>query len=292
MILADKLKEKRGFIPDDMVIIEATPVYNAFVKPYIQGGNSNMAFDNIGCCSPSFSHFWIEWSQLHRNKNLVVDNGISFLNRGLRTAIECYSERVVNNGCSLLDDKKCDIKLCDGGWIILGNGCSSDGEDFYLPIPCEVVMSIDSAGEIIDSDYLSVEEYGIKEYFNDELIRPLFNQLTMMIAYVFAFANCKNVELIEKSWPDKIQKKRIKTGKLPLVSYRQVVISTISGKKIDITNHDGQHSSPALHLMRGHFKDFSNGRGLFGKYNGKYWWNQSMRGDKESGIISKTYKVI
>jgi hypothetical protein len=29
----------------------------------------------------------------------------------------------------------------------------------------------------------------------------------------------------------------------------------------------------ALHIMRGHFKDYREGRGLFGKVHGMWWWD-------------------
>lgn len=47
----------------------------------------------------------------------------------------------------------------------------------------------------------------------------------------------------------------------------------------------------ALHICRGHFKDFSQGNGLFGKNKGLYWWDQHMRGDESAGLVIKDYNI-
>ena len=49
--------------------------------------------------------------------------------------------------------------------------------------------------------------------------------------------------------------------------------------------------SKALHICRGHFKDFSQGKGLFGKNKGLYWWEQHMRGDESAGLVIKDYDI-
>lgn len=49
--------------------------------------------------------------------------------------------------------------------------------------------------------------------------------------------------------------------------------------------------SKALHICRGHFKDFSKGNGLFGKNKGLYWWEQHMRGDESAGVVIKDYDI-
>ena len=47
----------------------------------------------------------------------------------------------------------------------------------------------------------------------------------------------------------------------------------------------------ALHICRGHFKDYSKGGGLFGKYKGLYWWESQVRGSVSEGTIVKDYSV-
>jgi len=48
----------------------------------------------------------------------------------------------------------------------------------------------------------------------------------------------------------------------------------------------------ALHICRGHFKDYSNGKGLFGKHKGLYWWDSTVRGTESEGKIIKDYNIV
>ena len=41
----------------------------------------------------------------------------------------------------------------------------------------------------------------------------------------------------------------------------------------------GAGEPKALHLCRGHFKDYRNSGGLFGKHKGLFWWDMHARGD-------------
>ena len=47
----------------------------------------------------------------------------------------------------------------------------------------------------------------------------------------------------------------------------------------------------ALHSVRGHFADYRQGGGLFGKHHGLYWFNQHTRGASTEGMVVKDYAV-
>jgi hypothetical protein len=47
----------------------------------------------------------------------------------------------------------------------------------------------------------------------------------------------------------------------------------------------------AIHICRGHFKDFSKGSGLFGKFKGMYWWESQVRGNFAAGVALKDYEI-
>ncbi len=46
-----------------------------------------------------------------------------------------------------------------------------------------------------------------------------------------------------------------------------------------------------MHIVRGHFKDYRNGGGLFGKLKGLYWWDMHVAGDISNGQIVKDYSI-
>jgi hypothetical protein len=102
-----------------------------------------------------------------------------------------------------------------------------------------------------------------------------------------SFLHCKNVEIVS-------------AGRTPGVHHRQrhrgtkhyvLSIEPLKG----ILRREGQSEKTglkmALHICRGHFKDFSKGSGLFGKFKGMYWWGDQVRGSKEEGEVIKQYKV-
>lgn len=53
----------------------------------------------------------------------------------------------------------------------------------------------------------------------------------------------------------------------------------------------GGGGESSLHIVRGHFADYSNGKGLFGKYKGRYWVSAHLRGNPEVGVTEKDYDI-
>jgi len=97
---------------------------------------------------------------------------------------------------------------------------------------------------------------------------------------VFRLINCKNVLLNKINPPEKLNKNRIKNGKLPLVSYHEIVLKN-SKKQFKPTEGDiGYHNR--IHLCRGHYKE---------RKSGIYWWSQHIRGKNKEGKIEKSYTV-
>jgi hypothetical protein len=47
----------------------------------------------------------------------------------------------------------------------------------------------------------------------------------------------------------------------------------------------------ALHIVRGHFADFTEGRGLFGRHHGLFWMPQHLKGTLDQGLVVKDYDV-
>ena len=106
--------------------------------------------------------------------------------------------------------------------------------------------------------------------------------------------NCQNIITKNVIPPEKLNRKRIRNGKLPLYSYK--ILEVVKGKPK--TKNAGSvpwdYKSPeavCFHLCRGHFKTFTEERPLFGKYSGTFWWNPQSRGDRSKGVVEKDYKV-
>lgn len=103
-----------------------------------------------------------------------------------------------------------------------------------------------------------------------------------------SFMHCKNVTLVEKA-PPKGAGKRNRYG--PRIRYHVLEIEPM--KKI--LKSEGQSEKTglklALHICRGHFKDFSKGKGLFGRHKGMFWWDSQVRGNVSQGVVDKDYSI-
>ena len=133
--------------------------------------------------------------------------------------------------------------------------------------------------------------------FGEERINHYIQEMKdeMNVAMVMIdIINCQNIITKNVIPPEKLNRKRIRNGKLPLYSYK--ILEVVKGKPK--TKNAGSvpwdYKSPEavrFHLCRGHFKTFTEERPLFGKYSGTFWWNPQSRGDRSKGVVEKDYKV-
>lgn len=153
-----------------------------------------------------------------------------------------------------------------------------------------VHMKFDSALEIVEKGHspnLNEEVRSILEISIAEAAQKI-----RLFGVLFKLLTCKNIitEAIEP--PCKVNKKRIRNGKIPLYRYHILKVKPFGSyysrrfsEAIDPQSHN------CLHLCRGHFKLFSEDRPLFGKYSGLFWWQPSIRGQNKNGFVDKEYRV-
>lgn len=110
--------------------------------------------------------------------------------------------------------------------------------------------------------------------------------LTVPAFLAMSFMHCKNVKQ-EVNYPPRVVSKH----GTPRTKFYTLMISPM--KKI--LEHEGQSNKTglkmALHICRGHFKDYSKGSGLFGRNKGLYWWDSHVRGDSSHGVVVKDYSI-
>lgn len=117
-------------------------------------------------------------------------------------------------------------------------------------------------------------------------------------AFPFFFAisllHCKNVTVEDApAAPPPVAKKRAERG-VPQVRFKTLVIEPMRKQVRSESAQDGESTSGtkrAMHIARGHFKDFREGDGLFGRHHGMYFWNMQVRGDPSLGTVQKDYRV-
>jgi len=110
-----------------------------------------------------------------------------------------------------------------------------------------------------------------------------------MSLIAISLMNCKNVMLETVEAPEKLNKNRVRKGKLPYVRYHTLNVRPIGRSVKDCRPSDNTGYIP-LHICRGHFKDFRK-KGLFGKHKGIFWWQPYARGSFGAGIVGKDYRI-
>lgn len=128
--------------------------------------------------------------------------------------------------------------------------------------------------------------------FKQDIIKDqnMRSALTGLVYTLFCkLLSCKNIDTIDNEPPPRLNKSRKKKGKCPIFTYKTLVIKPTS-KKQQEQEAQGLWNN-RVHLCRGHFKEYSSDKPLFGKYTGRYWWQPSVRGRNTDGVVMKDYEV-
>jgi len=135
--------------------------------------------------------------------------------------------------------------------------------------------AIDAEGRIIEEPWM--QTYSDAAH-NEELRGYMgwFNPALLAVS----FLHCKNVRLDDNHVPKPLAKKYRERHGVEPCAYKTLVIEPLK----QILRHEGRSHEvglqKALHICRGHFKDYREGRGLFGKYHQLVWQPSIVRGTK------------
>ena len=170
--------------------------------------------------------------------------------------------RWVCNGLLFVEDAQGIGLLCDAMW-----GVSNDGS----PVMPDNIFTVKV----------------LKGLDDGRLVTGLF----FVPFLTLSFMHCKNAILRQVAQPPKLQKARLRKGKRPLIIYHVLEVHPI--RKILESEGEAHKTGfkKALHICRGHFKDYMEGPGLFGKIHDIFWWDAHIRGDKKCGMALKDYEV-
>ena len=100
--------------------------------------------------------------------------------------------------------------------------------------------------------------------------------------------SCTNISFVKSPAPDKLNKKRIASGKRPLDEYRTIVINNQSHKSTESrsTMVDGSpRRLPREHMRRGHIRSMSSGK--------RIWINNMViAAGRNRDKVQQTYKLV
>tara|TARA_R100000234_G_scaffold119214_1_gene101529 strand:- start:4920 stop:5975 length:1056 start_codon:yes stop_codon:yes gene_type:complete len=188
------------------------------------------------------------------------------------------------------------------GWCIgtVGSKVSaglyfSIGQKVFGPVIC-CFWHIDEAGCIVSKVELHpTETYGwMHEELNTKFQHWCIDVCLPTLTYALAFLNCKNVKQAQIEPNPKLSKRwRKKTGK-PLSRYHVLTVGrTYDAKRERVETHTegSEEHRKAQHITRGHFRTYTPEKPLFGRWHGTLWIPSHVRGSKEEGVVTKSYKL-
>ena len=273
--------EKKQIELPDMKIIKIDNVARYYFDNIQEMGW--ISFPNI---APVFDEFWMEFNvpqNIYRKYNFLGNRmGFLFFGRKLNKKQITEAKNIFGHkdvGFDLVSYIFVEINkkiVCYGkvGQLINKNG---------LPIvdgKTHVLMTTeywDSVTENAPSQDSINKGAGL-------LISPAYLALSFM--------HCKNVTIKAERPPDLLARKHYKKKRATMHKYYTLNIEPMK-KVLKYEGEAGKNGlKKALHICRGHFKDYRDGKGLFGKYRDIYWWESHVRGNAEYGTIHKDYNIL
>ena len=175
-------------------------------------------------------------------------------------------------------------------------------KDDYCTRACTIINYVDDTGRLLGGpviDGLPRDMYqtlapeakrtGIPDD-PDSVLKDFLRCYSYAVYFGLSLLSCKNTRTVDNPVPKGIIKKRRKQG-ITCVVYKTLVVDSMR-KDIQRGAHGpGNSVSLALHIARGHWKDYRNGGGLFGKLKGLFWWDSYAKGDAAHGEVKKSYEV-
>lgn len=124
-------------------------------------------------------------------------------------------------------------------------------------------------------------------------VNPLFH--TAMLA--ISFMHCHNVSLETVTPPKHIVRNK-NARRRGDKDFQPITFKTLDIKPMREVLKRAEHgagagdkTTRALHICRGHFRHYQEGRGLFGKYSGTFWVGDHVRGASSQGVRVKEYNI-
>lgn len=282
----------------ELVVVKIQNVYDYYAASLNEWKNENGTIDIVGRfpnVAPPWPLAWFEWKAQQWRMGLLLSSHrldepmsatelMGLTENQIKAAFDWLVKvRFGQTGewIDLGDNPEIEEGLAE--WVALGQGyIQHESWDTNKTLaPQFVVYICGSQGEMKRGWDITVNT--LTDKFGDiAFLGPVWMAIT--------FLHCKNTKVVNNPIPLRLRKARVKKGKFPGIEYKTLVISKVQ-EMLEVARKGGASMPMALHICRGHFKDYREGRGLFGKHKGIFWWDMHVRGTKDAGIVVKDYEV-
>ena len=280
-----KLSTDKDFLREigRMPCFEITPVANYIAAQH--GTSKTITIEEFPCIRPPFKKMWLEY-------NYEPPSG---------TYEKAYIGHLLS--CTKANGQDYDYTLMIKIAIGVGDRITLYPYVVIIPFledgtPCGIPLPKGQSGKRAPFMVQYVGEFNAKTEEQKQAIQKETQEWGKNMAstipatlVALSFMNCKNVShgILREEMP-KLNRSRAKKGKVPLLRMYTLKIGGIK-EMFRKSGHGEGFSTTAFHICRGHFKDFTHGAGLFGRYKGRYWWPSQARGNRSAGIVKKEYEV-
>lgn len=150
-----------------------------------------------------------------------------------------------------------------------------------------ICMPVDEHGSCLDTP--SIQSYAGAEH--TETMKLMVNWVYPSLLAI-TFLHCKNVTIIDEAVPKPLAKKyAARHNGMQPVRYKTLVIEPLKAV-LRTQGRSGEVGlAKALHICRGHFRDYREGRGLFGKYHALVWTPMTIRGTKGKDAPAREIQI-
>lgn len=229
-----------------------------------------IVYKDIPSMAPPYEDMWFEWT----------DTTSTFF----RTGVHFHTKKE-NEGWALwlsfyLEPRKADLAARNLGSVIL--------------LPYLVNFSLPPSGRVTSA--LNFRYYTLASLPRAEMQADL-KQIHAAVATFVATAlfsigllHCKNIVAVEKGGKNPNVKNRRHRSK----GTKHYILNVIPARNIKRTEYEqpAKGSSQRIHFRRGHFKEYTSERPLFGKYVGAFWWEAHAAGNADIGEVKKDYRIL
>lgn len=165
-----------------------------------------------------------------------------------------------------------DAHKVHGGYAFLG-------DKYSVRMVATFGYALREDGTIIDDGMFFSRMVNLNVPYPDIVAGPL---LTMKLL------GCSNVDMRKDPCP--ITTKAARRSGVKKFYYHVLSIRSPGSSKRSTQIGVQVGDRVALHTCRGHFRDYRQGPGLFGRINGIFWCPEHVRGHESAGVVTKDYR--